>query len=94
MASEETKKQKPKRPTPEKRELQNEKKRMRNRFVKATLRTAIKKYQEAVSSKENDSINVKLNEVYSLVDKAVKKGTIKKNTANRTKSRLAVFSQK
>ena len=70
-----------------KRAKQNEKKRLRNKIVRTSMRTAIKNVREAVESKSEDIGNI-LNKTKSLIDKAAKKGVIHRNTANRNKSRL------
>lgn len=85
MAKEETKK---KRPTAEKRNLQNKKRRLQNRNSSSQMRTAIRRFQEAVTEKDAN-IEEKLNTVYSILDKNVKSGVIKLNKASRTKARLA-----
>ncbi len=89
MAKETAKAKKVKRPTAQKREMQNKKSRMINKSFKSKVRTAIRKFETVLS--ETDQINIQnsLNEIYSLIDKGVKKGIYKHNTAGRTKSRLA-----
>ena len=84
MATEKAKKAKVKRPTALKRDLQNEKSRIRNKAFRAQVSTAVKSAIGAVS----DQIKAKLSDVYSLMDKGVKKGVFKKNKANRFKSRI------
>ncbi|MGI6330063.1 MAG: 30S ribosomal protein S20 [Bacilli bacterium] len=58
-----------------------ERKREENSKVKKTMKTAIKK---ALTNNNDQS----LNEAYKKIDKAVKKGVIKKNTAAKKKSKL------
>ncbi|MBA3957340.1 MAG: 30S ribosomal protein S20 [Parachlamydiaceae bacterium] len=77
-----------KRPTALKRDLQNEKRRLRNRSFSATVKTAVRDFDETVSKGDAATTKTSLNLVYSLMDKGVKRGLIKLNTANRTKSRL------
>ena len=78
------------RPSALKRDLQNEKKRLRNRSYRSSVQTAIRNLNTSVSQKEaTDAINTKLNAIYSLMDKGVKKGVFKPNKAARTKARLA-----
>lgn len=88
MAKEEEKK-KTKRSTALKRDIQNEKKRLRNRVAKSKLKTAERKLEDALKAGEKEQAQTKLNLVYSLMDKGVKKGILKKNKAARLKSRLA-----
>jgi small subunit ribosomal protein S20 len=72
-----------------KRDKQNEKRRLQNRNFKASVKTAIRSYQEALEGSDVNIIKDRLNRVYSLVDKGVKTGRFKNNKAARTKSRLA-----
>jgi small subunit ribosomal protein S20 len=91
-AGKNTKKQeaKTKRPSALKRDLQNEKRRLRNRSHRSQVLTAIRSLTASVANKEPaESTKEKLNTVYSLMDKGVKKGVFKPNKAARTKSRLA-----
>ena len=56
---------------------------LRNQAIKSRTRTFVKKVIKAVEAKNVDEANKEL-------DKAVTKGVIKKNTASRKKSRLAL----
>ncbi|MBA3815850.1 MAG: 30S ribosomal protein S20 [Parachlamydiaceae bacterium] len=89
MAKEPVKKAKVKLPTPLKRDLQNEKRRLRNKAFKSTVRTAVRQFEEALPKGEAASIKEHLDNVYSMMDKGVKRGIYKLNKASRTKSRLA-----
>jgi small subunit ribosomal protein S20 len=84
MATEKAKKALVKTPTAIKREVQNEKGRIRNKAFRSQVSTAIKLCREADSSAVQTSLSV----VYSLMDKGVKKGIFKKNKADRFKSRM------
>lgn len=89
MAQEKTEKvKKTKRPTALKRDIQNEKRRLRNKSFKSQVRTTIRHFEELLPKGEKTAIQEKLTEVYSLMDKGVKKGVFKLNKASRTKSRL------
>lgn len=88
---EETKKVK--RPTAKKRELQHEKKRLRNKAFKSKVSTAISAFKNSVNAKDASATAPNLNEVYSLMDKGVKTGVYKINKAARVKSRLHHFSK-
>ena len=66
-----------------------ETKNMQNRMVMSSLRTSIKKFEAAVAAGEADSAKTLYKSASSALDKAVIKGTIHNNTANRQKSRLA-----
>lgn len=78
-----------KRATALKRDIQNNKKRAENRIFKSRVRTAIRRFEESVEKNEAAAIQECLNSVYALMDKGVKKGLYKLNTASRAKSRLA-----
>jgi len=69
----------------EKRNRQATKRRERNRAERSKLRTAIKRTRASIEQAESAS----LSETFSVIDKAAKHNVIKKNTANRYKSRLA-----
>jgi small subunit ribosomal protein S20 len=71
-----------------KRVRQNEKRNEQNRSNRSKLRTQIKKLRSAVGSSDKNSSNELLLPTVSLIDKAVNKGLIHKNTAARYKSRL------
>jgi len=71
-----------------KRIRQSEKRRLRNKAYKTRMKTFIKKVRSAESY---DEALQRLNEAYSVIDKLVQKGIIKKNTAANKKARLARF---
>lgn len=77
----------PKRPQAEKRHIQSKKKRARNRSNKSMMSTAIRLLKKSDPSQDSSSL---LNKAFSLIDKACKKGVIKRNKANRIKSRISV----
>ena len=66
----------------------NEKKNLRNRMIKSSLKTTIKKFDAAVAE-EPMQAQALLNDSFSALDKAVAKGVLHKNAANRKKARLA-----
>lgn len=72
----------------EKRVRQNEKKRNTNRANRSQLRTAIKKLRSSISTGTGQETQDLLAPTISLIDKAVNKGVLHKNTAARHKSRL------
>jgi len=76
----------------EKQRRQAEKRKARNRAGKSTLRTALKKARTAVQGGDADKDTMATG--FSAIDKAAKQGLIKKNTANRYKSRLAGASKR
>lgn len=59
-----------------------------NRSNRSKLRTSIKKLRAAVASHDQSGSTELLIPTVSLIDKAVNKGIIHKNTAARYKSRL------
>ena len=75
-----------------KRNIQNEKRRVRNSQVKSSIRTAAKKVNKITESKDTQDVVV-IQETYRLfvktIDTAASKGIVKKRTADRKKSRLA-----
>lgn len=87
---EETKKVK--RPTAQKRDLQNKKRRLNNKIYKSRVRTAIRAFEEALTKGDEAVSQSKLNEVYSILDKCAQKGVLKINKVSRTKSRLAAHA--
>jgi small subunit ribosomal protein S20 len=62
--------------------------RTRNRAAMATLRTAVKKARTAVDDRANDAASL-VKEAVSIIDSAVTKGILKRQTASRYVSRLA-----
>jgi small subunit ribosomal protein S20 len=83
-----------KRPTALKRDLQHEKKRLINRAFKSKVRSALRVLEEGYGKKDAHLNQKNLSEIYSLMDKGVKKGIYKANTANRTKARIAAATAK
>jgi len=71
-----------------KRNKQNEKKRVRNRIVRGSTRTAVQKARAAIEGTEKETATAAVLKAISTLDKAVSKGVIHKNNAARRKSRL------
>jgi len=71
-----------------KRNRQNEKRRLRNKSVKSSLKTAIRKFNEAVQAGDAPSAETLLRDASRKLDKAASKGVIHKNQAANRKSRL------
>jgi small subunit ribosomal protein S20 len=67
----------------------NEKARQRNKAVKSSLRTAIRKTREAVEAGNAEAAEAAGREAARKLDKAVSKGVIHKNAAANKKSALA-----
>ena len=72
----------------EKRVRQNAKRNEINRSNRSKLRTQVKKLRSALAATDKKQSSDLLNPTVSLIDKAVNKGLIHKNTAARYKSRL------
>ena len=65
----------------------NEKERVRNKAVKTNLRSSLKKAEAAIAEgKDNKDV---VNNAYSTIDSAARKGVIHKNTAARKKAAIA-----
>lgn len=62
---------------------------MRNRMISSDLKTALKKFDKALESNDESIISDTYTIAVSKVDKAVTKGVIHKNAANRKKAQLA-----
>lgn len=65
-------------------------KQLQNRSTKSRLGTLQKKYADLVSAGKKTEATTAYGEFSSALDKAAKKGTIHRATANRKKSRLAL----
>ncbi|NLX83818.1 MAG: 30S ribosomal protein S20 [Clostridiales bacterium] len=77
----------------EKRVQVNKKKNLRNRKIKTGVKTAVKKYTLALST-DPTAAQVELKNASSALDRAVAKGVMHKNTANRKKARMAIALNK
>jgi small subunit ribosomal protein S20 len=86
----EEKKEKVKRPTAQKRDLQSKKKALANSSFRSSVRTAVRALQTSLEKKESAAeLTKKLNAIYSIVDKGAKTNVLKDNKAARMKSRLS-----
>lgn len=72
-----------------KRILVNRTKAERNKAIKSSVKTAIKKVNAAVVAKDKEAAAAALLNATSVIDKATKKGVYHKNTSARKVSRLA-----
>jgi small subunit ribosomal protein S20 len=72
-----------------KRNRQNEKRRLRNKSVKSSLKTAIRKFHEDAATGEVEATAARLRDASRKLDKAVSKGVIHKNQAANRKSAIA-----
>ena len=73
-----------------KRVLVIRKKTLVNQMHKTALKTAIKKFNEAVENKNVEEAKVLFNEATKKLDKSVLQGILHKNNAARKKSQLAL----
>jgi len=71
-----------------KRVIVNQKKNDSNNMFKASMKSSIKKVDNACKSKDKKQAQDLLNIAIKRIDKALSKGFIHKNTANRYKTRL------
>ena len=71
-----------------KRMRQSQKRAEANRARRTRLRHAVREIRRAVGSGDGEKVRTLLPQVVSVVDKSLKKGVIKENTASRFKSRL------
>ena len=72
-----------------KRNRQNEKARLRNKSVKSSLKTVIRKFNEATVAGNVETATVLLRDASRALDQAVSKGVIHKNQAANRKSAIA-----
>jgi small subunit ribosomal protein S20 len=72
-----------------KRARQTTKRTAQNRANTSRLRTALRKFRAALKSGDSAQAKGHFSETVSMIDKAVQKGVIHKNTAARYKSRLS-----
>jgi small subunit ribosomal protein S20 len=88
------KEKKAKRPSALKRDRQSLQRNAKNRSYKAKVSTAVRSLLDLISKKDAEAIKLKLNDIFSLVDKGVKTGIYKLNKASRVKSRLSRLIKK
>lgn len=67
----------------------SEKQRIRNYAYKSKVKTLIKKFENSLSTENNDVIQQNFQQCVSTLDKAAQKGILAKNTVARKKSLLA-----
>ena len=79
----------PNKKSAKKRVLVAERNRIYNRFWKTRCKNAVKKFLEAVESKDVELANKRMNDAQGVLDKAVVKGVVHRNTVARRKSSMA-----
>ena len=67
---------------------QSLKRKSRNIGKKRKIKDLLKKVKSLISEKKFKEVKLLVPQIYKLLDKAAKKGLIKKNTADRKKSRI------
>ena len=67
-----------------------ETKTLRNQMLKSNLKTIIKKFEVAVNGEDKAKATEAFQAAIKRIDQAVAKGILKKNTASRKKSQLAL----
>ncbi len=73
---------------------QDKKRHLRNTKVKREVKKALKEFNAYLTAKDTDKAKEFLPQISSKLDKAVKQGLSKKNTAARKKSRLTLSLHK
>ena len=76
-------------PSALKRHKQSQKRKLINSTNANRLKTQMKKLKTAIAAKKPADAKTLIPATFSLIDKSVQKGVIKKNTAARYKARLA-----
>ncbi len=72
-----------------KRNLTNEKRRLRNKSVKSSVKTSVRRFREAADAGDAAKANELAREATRALDKAAAKGVIHKNQAANRKSAIA-----
>jgi len=72
-----------------KRILVNQTKADRNKAIKSSVKTAVKKVRVAIEAQDKEAAKAALISATAVIDKATSKGVYHKNTASRKVSRLA-----
>lgn len=66
-----------------------EKKNLRNRIIKSSVKSAIKKFNAAIMANDPAAAETLLSDTFSVIDSAASKGVIHKNNAANKKAALA-----
>ena len=72
-----------------KRILRTERERIENRRYTSTIRTYFRRLEAAVSAGDEETVEADHRRLVKMIDKAVKRGALHKNTGARKKSRAA-----
>jgi small subunit ribosomal protein S20 len=90
MAQGAAKKVKPRKKSVLKRIRQTRRRALVNRANKTQVKTAIKKMRAALAAGDSAAAGELLRPTMSAIDRAIQKGVLRENTANRYKSRLTI----
>lgn len=71
-----------------------ERKTLRNKMVKTSVKTSIKKFESALAAGNLEEAKALLSAATCEIDKAASKGIMHKNAASRKKSRLSIALNK
>ncbi|MGI6605330.1 MAG: 30S ribosomal protein S20 [Firmicutes bacterium] len=66
-----------------------EKRRLRNAIMKSRVRTAIRRFKEALDKGDAEAVRETMAKAFSVIDKAAAKGVLHKNNAARKKAKLS-----
>lgn len=77
-----------------KRARQNVKRRVRNRALKSTYRTELKKFTTLITEEKTEDAQKMLPHIHKVIDKAHTKGVVPKNAASRKKSQVSLMLNK
>ena len=72
----------------------NEKARLRNKSVSSSIKTAVRKFRDAITSGDSPTITAELRTASKALDVAVQKGVLHKNAAANKKSSMAKAAAK
>lgn len=71
-----------------------ERNREKNRSWRSSIRTARNKVEDSIKKDDAKTAEAAMNDAMSVIDRAVSKGVLHKNTAARRKSRLVKLARK
>ncbi|MCS7300429.1 MAG: 30S ribosomal protein S20 [Fimbriimonadales bacterium] len=74
--------------------LKSRERHLRNRSTKSAIKTYIRRTKELAAKGDTEGSIASLRRAISIIDKAVKRGILHKNTGNRKKSRLMIALNK
>jgi small subunit ribosomal protein S20 len=72
----------------------NEKARLRNKSVSSSIKTAVRKFRDSITSGDSSTITAELRTASQALDVAVQKGVLHKNAAANKKSSMAKAAAK